>query len=185
MSQKHPKAALPSLSDVRDLPQDESLPKGFDSEPEGPGGLVHSLGVESVKVFALTYSWETIRQRKTARAWAANCPSEFAFAATIREFADKLTDLQKDAIRYSCNVANTYQAGADNKTFRPPAYGGEKDFRFPIDNSAAFPANFAEGTDLSGETTYELGPDDAKRVAFDQLISDVREGAYLLAMQPA
>jgi hypothetical protein len=181
----HVAAQLPTIDLVPDLAQDPDYPPGYDSapDPNDPAALVHSLGIASVMAFAMSYPWSTSDQRKSARGWAAdagkNAGAGVQWAATLRDYGSHLADIQKASLNYACNEANDIQTGGD-KTFVPQAF--VKDGSATAENVAgvAFPANFVAGSGDSGQTTYELGPKDAKALAFAQLISDVRKGAYLM-----
>jgi len=184
----HPHAVLPTIDQVADLPQDSDFPAGYDSAPDpgDPAALVHSLGIASVIAFAWSFQWSSSDQRKSARGWAAdaakNAGAGVQWAATLRDFGGQLNDVQKASLNYACNSANDLQTGG-NKTFVPPAYSTASGSAEAVDG-VAFPANFAEGSGDSGQTTFELGPKDAKALAFAQLISCVQSGAYLLGAKP-
>lgn len=172
------KMTLPTIDQVKDLPQNPSYPAGFNSAPSGPGATVESLGVKSVVNFALTYNWSTSDQKKAARLWANHTVNACAFAATMREFQGTLTAAQLRSLNLSCNVANDYTNGKNYLPF-VKAYTNDDPNTLPITiDGLSFPANFTQGTGFSGETTFELGPENAKAMAFSMLISDVRKGIY-------
>lgn len=176
---------LPTIDQVADLPQDPDYPPGYDSAPDptDPAALVHSLGIASVIAFAMVYPWSTANQRKSARGWAADTGKSAGagvqWAATLRDYGSHLTDVQKNSLNYGCNFANDIQTGS-NKTYIPPAYVKDGSATAVSVDGAAFPANLAQGSADSGQTTFELGPKDAKALAFAQLIAAVRSGAYLM-----
>jgi hypothetical protein len=176
-----------TIDQVPDLPQDPSLPAGFDSLPYGPGALAAFLGIESVRAFALSYKWPNSSWKKSARGFAANLRYQWSSAATLRQFGNILSDDQKNSINYSCNAANGYTFGA--LTLFPEAYVLPVGQRIPTvakdvygKDSGSFPANFEQGSGYSGATQpgKELTPEMCKQAALDQLNYDVSHGSYLL-----
>jgi hypothetical protein len=172
---------LPKLEDVSDLPQDPAYPVGYASAPNGPGGLVQSLGVASVIAFAGSYNWDTKDQQKIALNWAKDTVNHCAWAATMRDYQKELTDEQKRSIQLSCVSAGVFFGG---RRLLPVVWGYVAG-RAQALPGLAFAANFNEGdSSFLGQTSSEKGPADAKELAFESLISDVRQGIYTPTATP-
>jgi hypothetical protein len=175
MPHPDPKMNLPKIDQVVDLPHDPVFPLGFRSSPDNDTGQCKLDGIESVRAFALSYRWDTASMRRSAIVWARFTPIGWLLAETLRQsWATALNDVQKKNINYGCNFADDIPGGSqtyveiafDTRTNPPTAISG-----------GCFPANFAEGSGDTGQTTSEKSSADAKALAFAALISDVRKGA--------
>jgi hypothetical protein len=176
---------LPALEDVPFVfKTPDGMPKGVLTAPRAGTAAVMLCDLEDMVHFALQYDWATNDQATSARGWAGATYRLIQIQSTLEQFKDGDDAVSEDesaALTYACSCARMLQPGSSGNL----TMAGYTDSEIA---SAGYRVALGVGAlandnhDESGKVTwrgFRSFDGTARKAFYDQMIKDVRAGAYL------